>query len=70
MAAQRYLFAVVYGLTALAPLTACSRGSPGTASGEEIEAAVRHAERERAEARANASSRSRDEPLILTALPF
>jgi hypothetical protein len=70
MASQKpFLFAAACGLTAFAALPACSRAPSRAASGEEIAAAVEHAERELAEANAMRQFEPTNEPLA-TALPY
>jgi hypothetical protein len=70
MVSQRlFLFAAACGLTALAVLPSCSRTPSRAATGEEIAAAIEHAERELAEANAMRRFQRSEQPLA-TALPY
>lgn len=71
MATHRLLaFVFVCAPSVIASLGACEHSPTRTATGEEIEAAVQQAERERAEARAQRPSRPVDQSVLATALPY
>ena len=71
MATHKLLaFVFVCVPSVLATLGACEDSPTRTATGEEIEAAVQQAERERAEARAKRPLRPADQTVLASALPY
>ncbi len=63
-------FVFVCAPSVFASLSACENTPTRTATGEEIEAAVQQAERERAQARATRPLRPADQTVLASALPY
>ena len=62
--------AFVCAPSVFATLSACENSPTRAATGEEIEAAVQQAERERAQARAKRPLRPADQTVLASALPY